>query len=97
MNKEDIKINVHIDTSKKIRKYIVEIPTKVRLSDYTDSDIIYRYLTVVEDDVEQGAKIKSIQYLFMKPNVPLEEPEANEETEVNENQEEITEDSSLES
>lgn len=97
VNKEDIKINVHIDTSKKIRKYIVEIPTKVRLSDYTDSDIIYRYLAVVEDDVEQGAKIKSIQYLFMEPNVPLKEPEANEETEVNENQEEITDDSSKES
>lgn len=90
MNKEDLKISVHLDTSKKSRKYIVEFPAKVRLSDYTDSDIIYKYLVIIEDDKEQGAKIKRIQYLYMNDNTSLEKTDINEEeTEMNENQETI--------
>ncbi|HHW66724.1 hypothetical protein [Defluviitalea raffinosedens] len=81
MNKEDIKVSVHPDTSRKIRKYFADFPAKVRLSDYTNSDIIYRYLVVIEDQGEQGAKIKGIQYLFMDSNTSFIEIKSNENAE----------------
>lgn len=75
VKKDDINTNLHIDTSQKSRKYIIEIPAKVSLSDYSSANIIYRYFAVVEDKAEQGAKISRIQYLSIETDIPIEEQE----------------------
>ncbi|WP_058485242.1 hypothetical protein [Defluviitalea phaphyphila] len=66
ISKEDINIFVHIDTSKKLRKYIVEIPAEVELSDYNMDNMMYQYLVTIKNNGEQGPKIKNIKYVFIK-------------------------------
>lgn len=71
--KEDIEVGVHIDTSDKIRKYIIKIPAKAKRSDYSTSELIYSYLATVEEEEKKGSKIKSIQYGFIESSKFLEE------------------------
>lgn len=100
-NKKDINVTVHSNSTKKVRYYVVDVPTNVQLSDYTNKDVFYRYYVMVENNEELVAKISQIQYIYMKDaptasdsieETDKENEEGNEETEGSEDTEESVED-----
>ncbi|NLK20908.1 MAG: hypothetical protein GX308_02215 [Epulopiscium sp.] len=78
MSKEGIDINVHTETSKKTKVYIVDFLAAAKLSDYNASNLKYRYYITLEHDEEFNTKITRIQYISMNPSFDETENESEE-------------------